>query len=261
MDGDGVLRELVFAEFEDFDEVEGGLVDVVGDEAVEVLGEVDWFHEVGAVDMLDSVELGGAVGEAGDGALGVGEVLGFVVDVACETAAAGVLGGGAFGAGFLVFQDHVAGGVGEAAILEPDFIPGRIIEDVVEFHDDFGAAHVVDEVVAALLEIARDEFSGVRIEAPEEVLRGSDPVGHGVDGVDAEARILSRYLVSPVRSHSVIQLPTRANQSGPARTRAGNCASAAVGGRTSRMGSMCLMDSSDWSISCMMSPVRSSVVR
>ena len=35
------------------------------------------------------------------------------------------------------------------------------------------------------------------------------------------ATILSRHFVSPVRSHSVIQLPAKASQSGPPRTRPG----------------------------------------
>ena len=53
---------------------------------------------------------------------------------------------------------------------------------------------------------------------------GSGPVRkpNGMAAMESmPAMILSRHLVSPVRSHSVIQLPAKASQSGPPRTRPG----------------------------------------
>ena len=51
------------------------------------------------------------------------------------------------------------------------------------------------------------------------------------------ATILSRHFVSPVRSHSVIQLPANASQSGPPRTRPG-WGFGLVSGEASRIGSI-----------------------
>ena len=51
---------MVLCEFEDFDHLQGVLDDFVGDDAVEVDGEIEGAEYVGAFEMLESFELGPA---------------------------------------------------------------------------------------------------------------------------------------------------------------------------------------------------------
>jgi hypothetical protein len=51
---------LVLGELEDFDHLQGILDDFVGDDAVEVYGEIEGAEYVGAVEVLEGFELGAA---------------------------------------------------------------------------------------------------------------------------------------------------------------------------------------------------------
>ena len=85
----------------------------------------------------------------------------------------------ALGAGLHVALEDVLRGVVEATVLQPEFLPARIIEHQVQLKHDFGAAHDGGEVVHAGLVAELEEFSRGGIIAEHEVLARAQAQRHG----------------------------------------------------------------------------------
>lgn len=121
-------------------------------------------------------------------------------------------------------------------MFQPSLIECRNVNHALHFVHQFKATHNRHQMVGVLQRrvslVSND--TGIGIELQRLVSR-KQPIGQRSNAV--HTRHYSKYFRSRVRSHSVIQLPAYASQSGPMRRRAGAEEGNLLRGSANRIGS------------------------